>query len=152
MPSPSPPSLSGAPSKPVIRSRYFFIPPPRDHRFVTFVSKACPRHRAPLPRFPRSSRHFVPPRRQASPHIPHHLCLWRLHRPHWRPRRRQDAHVVIARHDYPSAPHDGRRDRALEERAGERRLVARCARVVQREHVRLLGADQREHGITGYHG
>ena len=60
--------------------------------------------------------------------------------------------MVIARHDYPSAPHDGRRDRALEERAGERRLVARCARVVQREHVRLLGADQREHGITGYHG
>jgi hypothetical protein len=60
--------------------------------------------------------------------------------------------MVIPWHVHPSAPYDGRRDLALEERARQRLFESRCASMVQREHVRMFGVDQYEHGLAGHHG
>ncbi len=59
---------------------------------------------------------------------------------------------VACRHIHPSALHDGGRDLALEEWAGQRCFESRCPSVDQRGHVRVFRADQREHGSAGHHG
>ena len=40
----------------------------------------------------------------------------------------------------------------MEERAGQRCVGPQFTCVDRREHLRVFGADEREHGFAGYHG